>query len=241
MFQKKLGILFIAVCCSLGSMGKGSNSPVYADAGSWNTFSVSYSLNKKFAFLFTEEMRLRENYGRLNLFYTNLGVEYKANKYFKTSLVYRWIDKYQDDNTFSYRHRLMWDATIKYPYKKFTVSYRHRLQIESRNLQSSESGKVPEWYSRNKFEISYDATKKLSPYFSAEFRYQLHDPRSIESDATWHRTRWTGGIDYQFSSKSKFGVYYLIQREWNVVAPENLYITGLEYALSLKKKAKSKE
>ena len=119
-------------------------------------------------------------------------------------------------------------------YKKFTLAYRHRLQVENRNIQSSESGKVPEWYSRNKFDINYNLTKKLCPYFSTELRYQLHDPRNVESDGTWHRIRFQGGIDYEYSKKSKFGIYYLIQKEYNVSAPENIFITGLEYSLSIK-------
>lgn len=207
----------------------------YPDAGSWNTLAINYSLNKKWAILFTEECRIRENYSRLNLFYTNIGIEYKLNKYIKTSLVYRSTQKYKDDNRFSLRHRIMWDASAKYGLKKWAISYRHRLQVENRDINSSIDGYIPEWYSRNKFEISYQLTKKISPYLSAEFRYQLHDPRSVNSDGTWHRNRYQGGVDYEWSKKSKFGIYYLIQHEFNIEAPENLYITGLEYSLSLKK------
>lgn len=221
--------------CLLSMKTRAGYSPVYADAGHWNTFGITYGLTKHYSILFTEECRIRENYSRLNLFYTNIGFEYKMNKYFKTSLVYRWIDKYMDDNTFSFRHRLMWDATVKYPFKGWSVSYRHRLQVENRNVYSSESGKVPEWYSRNKVELNYALTSKLTPYISAEFRYQMHDPRNIESDHTWHRTRWQGGFDYEYNKKSKFGIYYLVQKEYNVSAPENIYITGLEYNLTLNK------
>jgi hypothetical protein len=234
MFKKRGLIIVIFLGCMSNFKAKADNSPVYADAGSWNTFSINYSLNKKFTFLFTEELRFRENYSRLNLFYTNLGVEYKLNKHFKTALVYRWINKFLDDNTFSFRHRLQCDATIKYPYKKFSFAYRHRLQVESRNIYTSESGKVPEWYSRSKFDISYSLNKKVTPNFSTEFRYQLHDPRNIESDNTWHRVRFQGGVDYQHSSQSKWGIYYLIQKEFNVSAAENIYITGIEYTISLK-------
>ena len=56
------------------------NSLMYSDAGSWNTFSISYAFNKKLALLFTEELRLKENYSRLNLFYTNVGVEYTSTR-----------------------------------------------------------------------------------------------------------------------------------------------------------------
>jgi len=233
-FRKAFCVLLM-ICSFVSAFSKNWNSPGYSDAGSWNTFNIDYRINKKFTILFTEELRFRENYSRLNLFYTNLGIEYKANKYLKTALVYRWIDKFTDENNFSYRHRLSWDVVAKYPYKKFGVSYRHRLQSELRNINSAETGKVPEWYSRSKFELNYSLTKKLTPYISCEFRYQISDPRNIESDATWHRTRWQGGVDYQYTNKSKFGIYYLYQFEYNVPIQEKLFITGLEYSLSLNK------
>jgi len=86
--------------------------------------------------------------------------------------------------------------------------------------------------------LSYNITEKLGAYIGVEFRYQIHDPRNMESENTWHRMRYQGGLDYEFTTKSKFGVYYLIQREWNVSSPENIYITGLEYSLSLKRRSK---
>ncbi len=232
---RKIALTAFVILHSFASFANDENSPYYSDAGSWNTFNVSYGFNKRFSLLFTQEFRLKENYTRLNLFYTNLGVEYKISKKLKTSLVYRLTDKFLDDNTFSFRHRFMWDATVKIPYKKFSFSYRHRLQVEYKNLYSSETGSIPEWYSRSKFEIAFKATKKISPYFSAEFRYQICDIKAEESQGTWHRTRYQLGIDYQYSERSKFGIYYLIQNEYNVSIPENQYITGLEYSLSLGK------
>ena len=233
--HKKYILCIVFFAFFLTSTFAKTHSPFYPDAGSWNTFSCSYALNKKFAILFTEELRIKENYSRLNLFYTNLGFEYKFNSHFKTSLVYRWVDKYMEYDQFSFRHRLMWDATVKQGYKKFTFSYRHRLQTEIRNVQTSDAGSIPEWYSRNKFEISYDISKRISPYYSTEFRYQFHDPRNVESDRTWHRIRYQAGIDYKLTKSSKAGIYYLIQHEYNAMAAENLYITGLEYSLNLKR------
>ena len=208
-------------------------SQYYPDAGSWNTISIDKAIKGKFTFLFTEECRLKENFTRLNLFYTNLGIEYKVTKNFKAALVYRWIDKYQDDNTFSYRHRLMLDLTYKHKFGKITASYRQRFQVEERDIYSSENGRNPEWYSRNKIGAKYDLGKPYSPFASVEFRYQFHDPRNIESENTWHRDRYVLGAEYKINSKSSFAAYYLIQREYNVNVPNNLYIVGLEYSLSL--------
>lgn len=245
MNTKKLFILLSFLFISTMNL-KAQISPSYSDAGMWTTFSADFGLNKKTSIIFAEELRIRENYSRLNLFYTNIGLEYALNKYIKTSLVYRPIQKYLDDNTFSNRHRLMWDASVKYKIKKFSFSYRHRLQVEAKNIQSSELGHVPEWYSRNKVEIGYQATKKLAPYFSIEMRYQLADPRLITAYHEWDRVRYQMGVDYKLNGFSKMGVYYLIQKLFNVNSSEYLYITGLEYSISLKdsplfKKSKKKK
>src|ERR1035437_197110 len=233
MKQKK--ILFLTSClhCILFYAGAGKAiAQNYPDAGSWNTFNVEYGINSKFTVLFTEECRVKENFSRLNLFYTNLGVEYKVTKYFKAALVYRFIDKYQDDNTFSYRHRLMLDLTLKNKFGKFGLSYRQRLQAEEKDIYSSDAGRINEWYSRNKFAVKYDLNKPYTPYVSVELRYQLHNPRKLESEQTWHRVRYVAGIDYTLNDKNTVGVYYLIQKECNVLDPQDEYIVGLEYTLA---------
>ncbi|MES2286831.1 MAG: DUF2490 domain-containing protein [Bacteroidota bacterium] len=203
------------------------------DAGLWATFNVQKELKKNVSVFITEECRLRENFSRLNLFYTDLGVAIRPFKFLKVSLAYRMIDKFLLDNTFSYRHRLMLDITLKKKSGAFSLSYRQRLQSEVRNVYSSASGTIPEWYSRNKFELKYDMDKPVRPYIAAEFRYQINDPRNVESEGLWHRNRYIIGLDYKKNDRNTFGVYYLIQNEFNVSAPENIYIVGLEYTISL--------
>lgn len=237
-FHKKI---FFTVCCLQFAIGsplfwRGSGGEAFAqdypDAGLWNTINIDKAISKSFTLLFTEECRFKENFSRLNLFYTNLGIEYKATKNFKTALIYRWVNKFQDDNTFSYRHRLMFDLTYKVKAGKFNFSYRHRLQAERRDIYSSDRGSISEWYSRNKFVAKYDMEKRYIPYAGVELRYQLYNPREIESDQTLHRSRYFLGVDYKINLKNTFGAYYLIQREWNTLNPQSLYIVGLEYSLS---------
>ena len=232
--MRRIKYILLICFCALFFTSNAQFSPTYSDAGMWNTFSLDYAINKKISILFAEELRIKENYSRLNLFYTNIGIEYSLNKYIKTSLVYRPIQKFVDDNTFSNRHRLMWDASVKYKIKKISLSYRHRLQVEAKNIQSSELGQVPEWYSRHKFEIGYQATKKINPYFAFETRYQFYDPRIITAYHKFDRMRFQLGCDYKLNGFSKIGVYYLFQQLFNVNSNENLYITGIEYSMSLK-------
>ena len=111
--------------------------------------------------------------------------------------------------------------------------YRNRLQAEVRNIYTSEIGNIPEWYFRNKFEMKYELNKTISPYASVEFRYQINNPRLVEGNKIWSRSRYAIGLDYKKSDKNTFGIYYLIQQEFNLSQPQNLYILGLEYSISL--------
>ena len=205
----------------------------YDDAGMWNTFNVEKKFTSKFYVFLTEEFRLKENFSQINLFYTDVGAGYRPYNFLKAELAYRSVEKHLITGFYSIRHRLMLDITLKKKYGNFELAYRHRLQAEVRNVYSSENGSVPEWYSRNKLSVKYDLHKKYTPYTSCELRYQIDDVRNLESDDTWHRGRYVLGMEYELNKKSTLGLYYLIQHEWNVSIPENLYIIGLEYSLKL--------
>lgn len=226
--KKAALLLFLLVLFVNGLFAQATN-----DAGLWATLNLEKKFKHNTFVFVTEELRLRENYTRLNLLYTDIGVGIKPAKILKVSLAYRLIEKAMLDNTFSYRHRLMLDITLKKKFGDVAVSFRERLQGEVRNVNSSNDGSLPEYYSRNKFEVKYDSGRKIKPYVSFEFRYQLHNPRMVEVDHLWHRARCAFGIDYEKNKRDTFGLYYLLQGEYNVSAPQNLYIVGVEYSISL--------
>jgi|ERR1035437_2850666 hypothetical protein len=209
------------------------NSQTYPDAGMWNTFSLEYELNSRLSAVLDEEFRLKENFSEINLFYTNLGMTYKLSRLFKLGLIYRNIQKYQIDRTISFRNRLMLDIIVKKKYDPWTFSFRTRFQGEVKDFYTSENGGIPEYYMRNKFEIKYDLQNRITPYVSAEFRYQIYERKTPETNGLYHRVRPAIGFDYKINKKNSFGAYYLIQREWNVNEPEELYIIGLQYTLTI--------
>ena len=210
-----------------------STSQTTNDAGLWTTFNIQKDFKKNISVFLTEEFRLKSNLTRLNLFYTDLGITVRPIKFLKISLAYRMIDKFLIDNSFSYRHRLMLDITLRKKMNVWVITYRHRLQSEIRNVYSSPKGFVSEWYSRNNFKLKCDLKSPIKPYISAEYRYQIKDSRNAESNHLFHRQRYILGLDYKLNGRNSFGLYYLIQNEFNVLSPENIYIVGLEYSITL--------
>ncbi len=203
------------------------------DAGLWCTLNIDKKINKKFGVFLTEEYRVKENFTRNNLFYTDLGAYVKPYPFLKISLSYRSIEKFLLDNSISFRHRGTLDITLRHKVGALRVSYRQRIQAEFRNVYSSPTGNIPEWFSRNKLEVKLDLNKPVRPYIATEFRYQINNPRSVETNGIWHRSRYFAGLDYNRNDTYGFGLFYMIQREFNVSAPQNLYIVGLEFNISL--------
>jgi hypothetical protein len=226
----RLTIVAFCICMSLSAVASG---PVYPDAGLWNTLNVNYRYNKRVSFLFTQELRLRENYTRLNLLYTNLGASYTLGKRWKASLIVRHIDKFLIDNTFSYRNRLMTDLAYKIPVSKFELSVRQRFQFEWRDFYTSPLGKFPEIFSRTKLELSFEVSKKIAPFISTEFRAQITDPRNSDDDDNLGRNRTIFGVDYTLNKTVKLGSYFLHQREFNTITPQIINILGLECNVNL--------
>lgn len=205
------------------------------DAGMWATFSIQHALNKKLNFVIDQELRLKENYQRINLFYTNIGVDYKLNKFIKISPTYRAIQKKRLEGTYSYRHRLMLDVTVKKKFKKFALSERIRYQAEVQDFYTSKKGKLAEQFLRFKTDLKYSVTEKITPYVSCELRYQIHAPRGDGPlyDNGFHRIRNVLGVEYELNKKSSVNLYYLYQTEFNISTPETIYILGIGYSITL--------
>ncbi|NVO03803.1 MAG: DUF2490 domain-containing protein [Bacteroidetes bacterium] len=236
-FKNNLIFPFIIFCFLISfTLVKAQNQP---DAGMWNTLSIEKEISSKFSISVDEELRLKENFTQINLLYTNLGFNFTPIKRFKVSLIYRLIEKSMIDGNYTFRNRLMLDMSYKIKKNKFSVSYRSRIQSEVRSYYSSELGKIPEWFWRSKFELKYDLNK-FTPYIGTEIRYQIKDPRNPEFDAGFHRLRTFAGIDYKINKRNSCGIYYLIQNEFGISNPQDLYILGVEYSISLGKFKRNK-
>jgi Protein of unknown function (DUF2490) len=229
MLRNYLRFLILSVLMLSGS----GLAAQHSDLGNWNTFSFNKDVNKKLTLNFDQELRFRNNLTRLNLLYTNVGVTYKINKSVRIAGVYRFIAKYKDDDLWGFRHRLYADLILKHRPGRFAFVYRSRMQWEWRGAgYSSEFGRVPEIYWRNLFKASYKLNDLVSPYLGTELRVQIQNPR-IPYHNGFDRTRFMGGIDIQLNKISTLGIYYLLQKEWNVIDPETLNIIGLEYSISI--------
>jgi len=191
------------------------------------TLSADKKISKKVTFDFDEELRLFNNMSQVNLFFSNLSVEYKLSKRFRFALAYRFINKNQIDY-YSQRHRLYVDASYRNKWNHFTFVYRLRLQGQVRDLNSSDKGGNVESYMRHKFDLQY-SYKKFTPYLATEFRFQFTNPFYPEGNDSWDRGRYYAGCDYDFNHHNTLNLYFMIQHDYNIPFYEEDFTTGIQF------------
>jgi len=201
--------------------------------GLWTSVNLEKGINEQWTVFLGGELRLKENLERVDLFYLNTGLEYKAFKNLKTSLSYGFIEKLNDKGFFSFRHRVVWDVILKKELRRFNFSYRQRFQMQFKNVYSSELGYFPELISRNRFQMKYEINKYLYPYISLEFRQQIRNAGVPELNGLFYQRRYLIGLEYRISSRSAIEPYYFLNHTYNVVSSTNASVIGIQFNYKL--------
>lgn len=196
------------------------------DAALWFSTNAEKKITPALTATLSEEFRLNENITELGTFFTDAGVKYKFNKLVRVSVNYRFVNKRYTDDFYSKRHRYYFDLTIREKVKPFVFQFRTRFQSQYADIFSSNEGKIPSYYSRNKFTVKLDFDKKVMPYFYTELYTPLNDPGSVYY---LDNVRYCAGIEYKINLIHSLDIYYMLQREYHVNNPETDYIIGVGY------------
>ena len=195
------------------------------DAGLWTSINLEKSISKKFSVSLSEEVRMNENISEVGSFFTDLGLNYKLNKFVRFGAYYRFANKRRVDDTYSERHRYYFDVTLRGKYRFFTLSFRSRFQSQYTDIYTSPDGKTAENYSRNKLALKYELNKKVSFYTS----YEIYSPLRSYDKVFKDNTRYNFGMEYSFNKMHSIDLSYMIQQESNVKKPWTDYVVCLGY------------
>jgi hypothetical protein len=199
------------------------------DFGVWGSVSIRHKFSQKFSATVEEQVRTFQNSTAIAQYFTDASVEYSLSKKFKVAAGYRFINNYQQ-TYYSKRHRVYADLSYKTKFRKLQVILRTRIQEQQQDIQSSETGFIPEWYSRNKLTAKLDLTRKYMPYASAEMWYLINAPNVTANYID--KWRYTFGVEYDFNREHSLDAFYLIQRDRMINQPLTYYAVGLGYVFT---------
>lgn len=198
------------------------------DAGLWTSVGLKHQITRRLSVSLAEQFRFHQNMSELDQFFTDVGLDYDLLKSLKVSVNYRIISKNRL-TYYSTRHRSYIDLAYKVKLKPFTIGLRQRIQNEVRDINSSDYGKVPEWYSRTKLSVKLDLNKKYTPYVSTEYFYIIDNFK--EQDHVFDKDRYEIGVDYDFNRRSSLNLFYLIQKDILQNKTRD-FVSGLGYSYS---------
>lgn len=210
-------------------LGSHVNAQVLEDFGLWGTVSFSKDISKDFDVSIDQEFRMEDNATVLGRAFTNIGIDYKAEKWLRFGANYRLIFDRRGDGSYGIRHRLAGDAVVRAKHRRFTFAYRARLQWEVRGYNYSDRyGFAPTWDVRNRFKVNYKINRKYAPYISADMRISINDARTPYLQGV-DRFRFMAGVDWTLSATKVIELYFVTSEEVQVVEPKRIYAIGIGF------------
>jgi len=200
------------------------------DAGLWASINLEKKFNKKWSLHFTEELRMNENITEAGVLFSEITGEYQYNKMFGFSAGYRFIQKRRVDDSYSIRHRYLFNLTVKNKWGSFSTNFRLRYQSQYADVYSSSDGPVPANFLRPKLTVKYNTQKKYTPYISGELFLHMNRADGILMDTY----RMAAGVEYEFSKQSSIDLGYLVNREIQVKDPLTSYVISVGWNYTFK-------
>ena len=199
------------------------------DAGLWLSANIENKITPALSFTFSEELRMNENITEAGSVFSDFGLAYKFGTRFRISANCRFTNKRRVDDSYDNRFRYYFDFTYREKVNPLIFLLRVRVQSQYTDIYRSPDGKIPDNFARTKLTIKLDLNLKIVPYIYGESFFHMNDPERILFKAF----RYCAGMEYSFDRLHKVDLYYMIQKEYNVVNPETYFIIGLGYYFTL--------
>lgn len=187
------------------------------DANLWIAFSKSFDLPDKWKFSITEELRLKENYSRLDNLLTQFSLGKRLSDWFSADLNYRYSLKYNIESGYYHRHRIHTDLNFRLKADEWQFNNRFR-------IQTTADTPVFEWYFRQKIGVE-KSFEDLTGGIAWEYYYPINNPKLKLLD----RTRFYFSLEYKIDKRNFISGGFIIERERNVKNPWTNYILSVQY------------
>lgn len=213
--------LFILSLCSLVAQNK--------DAQLWENINMEKNINPRLVFRVIQQGRITQNYSSPNFNDFDIGFNYKINKHFHAAAAYVWVEKKAyNSNSWRTRHQAYVDVTFRKKIKGFLFCDRQMFSWQVHDYSTSEKGKIPDYYLRNKVTIRYEKNFKITPYIASEIYFPVNAIKD-NWEVRFNKVRYFTGVFYRPSLINEFEVYYMIEDHFNIRNPPMYFVIGLGY------------
>ena len=194
---------------------------------------LSSALNKEFSKKLDAsieyEHRFDQNLSTFDKAFLEPSLSYQLIKDVKIGAIYRVMLDQNKVREQSIKQRVAMYLRYKLSYSDFNFKFKTALQYGFDDINNASFSFDQKLINRNSIGIDYDwFGKKFKPYAEYELFYHINDPKG----GIINQWRFKIGSNYKISKSSELSMYYLLEHEFNVVAPVDANIIGVGYSFS---------
>ena len=216
--------LLIFFLFSLGLLGQ------VRDFQSWWELEFNREISPKLDLEGDLEHRFKNNSLQYSRSLMTLGASYNPSKYFRLGGGARIIFLKDGEKRFFTRYRVHLDGTGRYELSGYDLSLRCRLQYGFDEVVAFRYFRINSLVNRNRLKVAKHIFGTRFGWFAS-----VESWHGSNNESRWltYAMRYTAGIRFTPSFKSRFNLRYMLEDEFNVVRPRQLHVLVLGYNHSL--------
>lgn len=196
------------------------------DFQSWWEFEFAKEISGKVDLEGELEQRFKNNSLQYSRSQMTLGASFNPSEYFSLAGGTRMVLLKDGENRFHTRYRVHLDGTGRYEYSGFDLSLRCRLQYGFDDIMAFRYFRLNTLVNRNRLKVTrHFFGTRFGCFASAESWH------GSDNESRWlsYAMRYTAGLRFTPSFKSRFTLRYMLEDEFNVVRPRQLHVVVLGY------------
>ena len=224
------GARYLPVCILLFFFfGPGLQGQV-RDFQSWWELELTKEISGKLDLEAELEQRFKNNSLHYSRSLMTIGATYKASQYFRLAGGARMVLLMDNENRLHSRYRIHLDGTGRYELSGFDLSLRCRLQYGFDEVVAFRYFRINSLVNRNRLKVARHIFGTRFGWFAS-----VESWHGSNNESRWltYAMRYTAGLRFTPSFKSRFTLRYMLEDEFNVVRPRQLHVLVLGYNRSL--------
>ncbi len=198
-----------------------------SDFGTWLGVSAKYEPTKKFDIDLSGCLRTYNSSSKVEQSFVEGGLQYNFNKHLSVGGSYRLISKIEDNSSYYFRHKLMFDVKTSFSSGNFSFSARARLQRTTKTYIEDDEDLISKYYSRLKLKAEYSIPSfPLKPYVYFEPFVPVFNGEKLEMA----KNRFGFGSELKINKHNALELEYIFQRDF-LPHISNQHIISLNYKI----------
>ena len=225
-------ILTILISLPLISNAQDGTYHTIRDFETWSSINLRYKPTDNLKLSLSQQLRLKDNSSTMDVYFTQLGLDYKLANFLSIGFASRLITENDDRGKIQGNEsHLRWQVDLEFNHSVSRFAMKYRIRYQNKDELQKTTDEIKKTI-RLKVASTYNIKNwKLDPTLSAELFNGITNNDGI------YKARYTLSSDYKLK-KGSLGAFLRTEKELFRDYPKRTNILGIKYNFTIKKNNK---